>query len=323
MNRFIEFMAATQPHATSFMRAFLIISVGLMTLVGFNRAFAQSSVICELEVGDAGGVRAAEELEFETFNTDPNLETLWLDLFGAVPGTSPDDLVTLQSDTVVTWEMGMLEMGGVMRLKVKTDKLDPSLKTVEIKKAGKKDGTTLFVSGTGGVNPNIADGGWHEVEVENMGGVTVYFDGYAITGFLKKLEVELDENSTLATPVVEEFELKIIGATLAPDVKKGTVTSIVVDVPETVVTALAGIEYEEEIEEKPQVLQGHTEAEFEMEEDATTEGVDISTLIDGNNDLLEEREGPCSVTGIGGGGGGSGGGGGGGSTPGAGGPPVI
>ena len=46
-------------------------------------------------------------------------------------------------------------MGGVMKLDVTTDPNDPGVKKVKINKAGKNDGTTTFVSGDGGVNPNL------------------------------------------------------------------------------------------------------------------------------------------------------------------------
>jgi hypothetical protein len=182
-----------------------------------------------------------------------------------------------------------------MKIKVKTDKKDPALKEVKIEKAGKKEGTTEFVSGTGGVNPNMADGGWHEVKIKNMDSITVTFDGYTVKGFLKELKVKLDKESTTDDPLVKDFKLKIKGATSAPDVKKGTVTSVIIDVPETVITALGGTEYEEKIKDGPEVLSGHTKAEFKREKDAGTEGVDISSLLDGFNDELKERKGACIV----------------------------
>ena len=54
-------------------------------------------------------------------------------------------------------------------------------------------------------------------------------------------------------------------------------TSVVVEVPATTVTALAGTAYEEKIKDKPEVLGGHTEAEFDRAKDATIEGVDSSS----------------------------------------------
>jgi hypothetical protein len=68
-----------------------------------------------------------------------------------------------------------------------------------------------------------------------------------------------------------------------------------VDVPQTVVTALENTEYEEEIKNSPRLSNGHTEAEYERQKSATTEGVDLSSLIDGTNDQLKERIGACSV----------------------------
>ncbi len=186
-----------------------------------------------------------------------------------------------------------------MTLKVKTDKNDPSIKNIKIERAGKNEGTTSFASGTGGVNPNLANGGWHEVKVKNMDNVTVTFDGYTITGFLKVLKVKLDKDSTTGFPLVKDFKLKFKSVTTAPDVKKGYVvsSSVIIDVPETVVTANAGAEYEEKIRNKPEVLLGHIEAEYERESGAETEGVDILSLLDGNNDQLKERKGPCVVGG--------------------------
>ncbi|MCH8871177.1 HYR domain-containing protein, partial [candidate division KSB1 bacterium] len=240
--------------------------------------------------------RVAESLHLETFNTDPNLSVIWDTLFGVAPPTSSRGMVTLQADQVVTWEEGTLEMGGVMKLDVKTDKKDPTVKKVKISKAGKKDGTTTFVSGDGGVNPNLADGGWHEVKIKNMLDITVSFDGETVTGLLKELKVKLDKNSTTAAPVVKDFKIDITGVTTAADVKKGTVTSVVVTIPATTVTALATTDYDEELKHKPEVLGGHTEAEFKRAKNAVTEGVDIASLSDGFNDQLKERKGPCSIS---------------------------
>jgi hypothetical protein len=252
-------------------------------------------IVCELKVDedDLDEQRVAKSLHFKTYNTDPDLLDTWNSLFGVTPGEY--SFITLLNDRVVTWEAGTLEMGGVMKIKVKTDKKNPALKEVKIEKAGKKEGTTEFVSGTGGVNPNMADGGWHEVKIKNMDSITVTFDGYTVTGFLKELKVKLDKESTTDDPLVKDFKLKIKGATSAPDVKKGTVTSVVIDVPETVITALGGTEYEEKIKDGPEVLSGHTKAEFKREKDAGTEGVDISSLLDGFNDELKERKGACIV----------------------------
>jgi hypothetical protein len=252
-------------------------------------------IVCELKVDedDLDEERVAKSLHFKTYNTDSDLLDTWNPLFGVTPGEY--SFITLLNDRVVTWEAGTLVMGGVMKIKVKTDKKDPALKEVKIEKAGKKEGTTEFVSGTGGVNPNMADGGWHEVKIKNMDSITVTFDGYTVKGFLKELKVKLDKESTTDDPLVKDFKLKIKGATSAPDVKKGTVTSVIIDVPETVITALGGTEYEEKIKDGPEVLSGHTKAEFKREKDAGTEGVDISSLLDGFNDELKERKGACIV----------------------------
>ena len=246
--------------------------------------------------------RVADSLHFETFNTDPTLfgpDGIWVSLFGVEPVASVDDLLTLQGDHLVTWDAGTLTMGGNMKLKVKTDKKDPTLKEIKIEKAGKNDGITTFISGTGGVNPNLADGGWHEVKIKNMDGVTVTFvtdtGSYTVTGFLKELKVKLDQDSTTVSPIVREFKLKLKAETTIPDIKKGIVSSVTVDVPETVVTALAGTEYEEKVKAKPELVSGHTEAEFERDEGAVSEGVNISSLLDGFNNQLKERKGPVTI----------------------------
>ncbi len=265
--------------------------------------------VCELKVDKAGedededettvasmqNHRVAESFHVETFNADPSLLDLWNALFGVDPETSPDDALTMQGNHVVTWEAGILEMGGVMTVKVKTDKKNPGYKRVKIKKARKKEGTTTFISGSGGVNPNLFAGGWHEVKIKKMQDVTVTFDGETITGFLKELKVKLAKDSTTGAPVVKDFKIDIKGVTTATKVKKGIISSVEITVPETVVTALASTEYEEKIKGAPKLVNGHTEAEFEREGNATTEGVDISSLIDGANDRLKERKGACSV----------------------------
>ena len=70
------------------------------------------------------------------------------------------------------------------------------------------------MSGTGGVKPNLADGGWHEVKVKNMLDLTVSFDEETVTGVVKELKVKLDK----------DFKIDITGVTTAADVKRGTVT---------------------------------------------------------------------------------------------------
>jgi hypothetical protein len=238
----------------------------------------------------------AESLHLETFNTDPNLSDIWDTLFAVAPPARSGGILTLQADQVVTWEEGTLTMGGIMKLDIQTVPNDPGVKKVKIKKAGKKDGTTAFVSGDGGVNPNLADGGWHEVKVKNMDDVTVTFGTEAVTGLLKELKVKLDENSTTAAPLVKDFKIDITGVTTAADVKKGTVASVIVTIPATTVTALATTGYNEKIDHKPEVLDGHTKAEFKRTKDDRTEGVDIASLSDGFNGQLKERIGPCSIS---------------------------
>ena len=182
-----------------------------------------------------------------------------------------------------------------MKLDVKTDLNDSGVKKVTIKKARKDDGTTEFVSGSGGVDPNLADGGWHEVKVKNMLGVTVSFGGETVTGLLRELKVKLDNDPTTGALVVKDFKIDITGVTSSADVEKGTVASVEVTIPATRVTALATTEYEEKIKDKPEVLNGHTKAEFKRAKDAVTEGVDIASLSDGFNDQLTERKGPSTI----------------------------
>jgi len=281
--------------------------ISLFILLGIflgvtNNANA-GSMICELEIetvahtlpnGNITNDRVAEELSFETYLYDPAIEQLWVDLFDTMPNTSPDDNVVLQEDMLVTWPAGTLEMAGSMKMKVKTDK-HSGLKEIKIKQVDSDEGITEFVAGTGGVNPNIAAGGWHEVEVESMDNVTVTIDGTDVTGFLKELEIELDESNTATPPKVKEFELKLMAQTNLPDMKKSFVSSVVVMVPATTVTAVGGTSYEEETDEEPVLLGGHIEAEYERDEDTTMEGVLINSLVDGNNNLLKEREGPCTT----------------------------
>jgi hypothetical protein len=270
-----------------------------LTIVAAPAVFAEASV-CEIKVkvDKATGQRVAESLHIEHHNFDPgHLNDLWETLFGVMgPDMSVDDLLTLQTKQTVTWEAGTLEMGGTMKLKVKTDKKDPMLKEIKIEKVGKKDGITIFVSGTGGVNPNLADSGWHEVKIKDMDEVTVTFGTDTVTGFLKELKVKLDRDSTVGMPMVREFKLKIKVETLIPDIKIGFVTSVIVDVPETIVTALAETEYEEKVKDKPETLGGHTEAEYDRADGAVTDGVDIASLADGKNDQLKERKGSCVVS---------------------------
>jgi len=268
----------------------------VLKLATDNNTPAQA-LVCELKVKEVEETsqRVGDSMHFKTFNTDPNLNEIWQTLFGVDPGTSLFDIVTLHKNQIVTWAEGTLEMGGVMTVDVKTDPNTPGVKKVKIKKAEKNDGTTTFVSGTGGVNPNLADGGWHEAKIKNMTNVTVMFGANTVTGFLKELKVKLDKDSTTGTPVVKDFKIDITGVTTAADVKKGTVTSVEVTIPETMVTALADTTYEEKIKDKPEVLGGHTKAEFKRDKDALTEGVDITSLSDGFNDQLKERKGSCTV----------------------------
>ncbi len=200
----------------------------------------------------------------------------------------------------VLWEAGTLELTGLMRIRIRQDIRDPGLKEIKIENVNKTDGLTSFVSATGGVNPNVANGGWHEVEVKHMDNVSITFTedtlgSQVVTGFLKKLEIEFDELSTRANPLIKEFKLKLTGNSSIPELGKGWVTSLLIEVPETRIIANEYTEYIEKIEDNPAVLGGHTDAEFEREPGALTEGVDISLLNDGNNDQLNERKGPCVV----------------------------
>lgn len=251
-------------------------------------------MICELKLD-----RKAEEvsLHFETYNTDADRFPIWLDLFGIEPGASAstEDLVLQLPDRAVTWSGGDLEMGGVMQLDVKSDKKVPGLKKLKISKAKKKDAfPTIFVSGSGGLNPNVADAGWHEVKIKNLFGVLVSVDGADfVPGFLKELKVKLDKHNLFGATVVKDFKLKWEGFDLLiPDVKKGSASSVVIFAPATTVIAIAETEYEEELKDKPAALMGHTEAELNH----SVGGVDISPLFDGFNDVLKERKGPCLVT---------------------------
>ena len=253
---------------------------------------------CEIEIErDHDQTQSvAESLELKTYNSDPEQENIWQELFAVTPAATQDATLILQGENrTVTWEAGTLEMGGTMKLKIKTDKHDPALKTVSIEKVGGRIGTTTFIHATGGINPAVADGGWHEVEVENMQQVTAHFDGHAITGYLKELKVSLDKSSSLINPVVKRFKLKIKGSTAATRVKRGTVSSVTVHVPATTVTIKAGSSFEGNIKDEPIILSGHTKAEYETDENAVTSNIDISTLLDGNNDRLEERKGICLI----------------------------
>lgn len=273
--------------------------------LGVSKNTNAGSMICELEIkkientlstGNTTSQRVAEELSIETYLDDPALDSTWYELFNTQPNTSPDDDIILQSETVVTWPAGTLIMDGMMKIKVKTNR-HTGLKEIKIKQVDSDEGITEFSSGSGGINPNIADGGWHEVEVESMDNVSVIIDGTEVIGFLKKLEIELDESSTVGSPVVKEFELKLVtDDTTLSDIKKDYVYSVTVSVPETTVTAIAGIAYEEETNEAPFLLGGHIEAEYERDEDNIMEGVLIDALLsDLNNSRLKEREGPCII----------------------------
>ena len=121
--------------------------------------------------------------------------------------------------------------------------------------------------------------------------MSVDFDGESVTGLVQELKVKLATNSTTLAPVVQDFKLTILGATTARPVKKGLTNSVVVTAPETVVTAIGGADYVENLKTSPAVLSGHTEAE-------TSGGtvLDLGPLADGSNGQLTERKGPCDVS---------------------------
>lgn len=272
-------------------------TLAVAVLLGAAPVFA-NDLVCEVELSEGSATpRTVHELELATRYVDPDAFLIWNQLFGVTPGTSATEHVTIagSQNLLVTWPEGQLDMGGAMRVRIKTDRLT-GLKDVKIEMPSANDGATLFIGGTGAVNPNIADGGWHEVEVENLGNVTVTFDGQVITGTLKKLEVELSPRSTTTNPVVKEFEIEISGATTAPDVKKGIVNAVSVFVPRSVVRVHPGTEFEEERSHESGGEARTIEAEFERESHATVEGVDASPLLDGANNLLHERVGACIVT---------------------------
>ncbi len=258
------------------------------------------------------GIRMADSMHLETYNSDENIETLWDSLFAATPGVN--ETLTMQSDNVLTWQAGEIELSGQIGLSVssgkKSDKsgkrsgkrsgkgkppapTGPVLKKITLTDAKKKQGTTDFVSSSGGVDVNLADGGWHDVMVKGMDGVEVIIDGESVTGHLKQLKLQLAKSSTVATPVVKDFRLVLSAITEMANVKKGLAGSVVVRVPATVVTALGSTVYDEESKDGPAVLGGHTEAEFDSEGGLI--GVDISSLLDGSNDNLHQRKGACVV----------------------------
>jgi len=120
-------------------------------------------------------------------------------------------------------------------------------------------------------------------------------DSDTIKVFLKELKVKLTRDPTTGVPVVKDFKIDITGVTEAADVNEGIISFVKIVVPKTVVTALGGTEYEEEIKDEPNLAGGHTEAEYERQIGATPGGVDISRLMDGVNNQLKERKGACSV----------------------------
>ena len=95
------------------------------------------ALACELKVGDDDGERVAKSLHFEMYSADPNLNYIWDALLDATPPAASGGTVILQTDQVVTWAEGTLEISGAMKLSVKSDKKNPSLKKVKIQKAGK------------------------------------------------------------------------------------------------------------------------------------------------------------------------------------------
>ena len=101
------------------------------------------ALVCELKVGgddgssDDDGERVAKSLHFEMYSDDPNLNYIWDALFDATPPAASGGTVILQTDQVVTWAEATLEISGAMKLSVKSDKKNPSLKKVKIQKAGK------------------------------------------------------------------------------------------------------------------------------------------------------------------------------------------
>jgi hypothetical protein len=259
-----------------------------------------SSLVCELKVGQektaVGPVRYAESLHFETYNTDPYLSATWQLLFGAVPGTSPHDVVTLQTNQPVVWQAGQLELGGVMSLQVKATKVPGAMK-IKIEKAGKQEGTTNFIFGSGGVNPNLAPGGWHTVKIKHMDNVTAILDGTEVTGFVEELEIKLGHADASGMPTVKDFELEMIASTSLVEIKKGTISSLRINVPSTRIPALAGASYDEKIKSGPEETLGHTEAEYDRDSGNPLPAANLSSLADGHNDRLYERKGACQVGG--------------------------
>ena len=153
---------------------------------------------------------------------------------------------------------------------------------------------TLLTSATGSLNPNIADGGWHEVTIKGLDGVTVELDDQIfVTGHLKEFKVKLDKSSSTLAPIVKEFKLVLEAETSIPDVKKGNVGMVIVTTPGSTAIAVDGTEFEEKIKDTPAVLNGHTRA---MHDEGMV-GEIIPALQDGFNHNLKERKGPCSVSG--------------------------
>ena len=280
---------------------------GDATLVGLTDergmsgiAFVESSLemICELKVDDGGN-----KLHFETFNQDPALFDIWNNLFDVDPGEPVDGVLSLQGNRTVQWLAGSIEMGGSMQLDVKSDKNNPGFKRLKIsslksKKSGRSKkrravlDTIEFVDATGSLNPNIANGGWHEVKIKGLDSVKIILGDQTVTGHLKELKVKLAKDSSTLAPIVKNFKLKMEGEMTIPDVSKGIVDHVVVLAPGSSVIATTGAEFEEKVKGKPQSLDGHTEAEHE---DSLVSEIFLLN-DDGFNGRLKERKGPCSVS---------------------------
>lgn len=278
-----------------------LFSVAVLALTGigaFPASASANNLVCELKTGQESGSAGSlhvESLHFETYNTDPLLSTTWLSLFGTVPGMSPHDVLTLQpTDKLVHWEAGELVMGGTMTLSVKAQN-DSGLTKIKIENAGKYEGMTTFISGTGGVNPNLAPGGWHAVKIKRMDNVSAVIDGMPVTGFMETLEVKLDDADASGRPTVKDFKLEMLASSGMAEIKKGTVSSVQVSVPATRITAHVGVPYEEKIKSGPKETLGHTEAEHDREGSNSPAAADLSSLHDGFNDRLYERKGACQV----------------------------
>lgn len=255
------------------------------------------SMACEVKLDDSdkhenkhkNKNKNKQNLILASNNADENQSVLWNSLFSAEVGQSKK--LTLQRDTSFNWSAGKVSINGEIPISIKNKKRDSiSYQKIHVK-LSKKDAKQTSLTFSGGVKPILLKGGNYQLKINKLGRVSVIINGEKVTGFIQKLSVKLDKHSNLTNPLIKEFKLEFESQSNLQEIKNGTVSSIIIDVPQTEILVYSQTMFSEKNSRKPKQYNGTVAAEMKNKD---SDGINPLSL-DINNSLLRERVGACTV----------------------------